>query len=377
MTSTSAKPSGSSHPNPVHRAPAGTGTFMLTLCPLDAPVSIRPPQSAQLKPFTFFMSRAREPGGSERLYLHMGYFETLADAERWAESVRRHYPNAFATIAPLALLRPANSEERSSPAAASQPTVPRSSDAAPIEAESLSDTQVLRILEARRVSAVQDEVDERDCDQIALLRPDDTSTRQALKEAVVRGAPVSFAVQLHWSAQPIDLSGVASLAIFKAHTLYATESRRQGRSRHFLRLGFFADPISAKQVAVQVRSTFASAAVVPVVEQELTRVREAALGASAIPYLAEQRDDRAIDSNGMPGSSTPSKSLSDASQRVSRGARAGQKPEPLAESETWTDPDSLNDSGVRHMRVEVQEQSGRWRIVRFRATPPDMVQIYS
>jgi len=25
----------------------------------------------------------------------------------------------------------------------------------------------------------------------------------------------------------------------------------------------------------------------------------------------------------------------------------------------------------------VQEQSGRWRIVRFRATPPDMVQIYS
>jgi hypothetical protein len=117
--------------------------------------------------------------------------------------------------------------------------------------------------------------------------------------------------------------------------------------------------------------------VVPVVEKELTRVREAALGTSAIPYLAEQRDDGAIDSNGAPGSPTPSKSLSDASQRVSRGERAGQKPEPLAESETWTDPDLLSESGVRHMRVEVQEQSGRWRIVRFRAAPPDMVQIYS
>src|SRR5208282_5544822 len=108
----------------------------------------------------------------------------------------------------------------------------------------------------------QDDVDERNCDQIALLRPDDTGTRRALKEAVAQGAPVSFAVQLHWSALPIDLSCVPSLAIFKPYTLYARESRREGRSCYFLRLGFFADPFSAKQVAVQVRSTFASAAVV-------------------------------------------------------------------------------------------------------------------
>ena len=194
MTSTSAKPTGSSNPNPVHRAQAGTGHFMLTLCRLAAPVSIRPPQSPQLKPFTFFMSRARQPDGSEQLYLHMGYFETLADAERWVEAVRRHYPNAFATIAPVAFLRAANSEAPSP--AASQPVVPQGSDPAPVKDDSLTDTQVLRILETRRVSAVQDDVDERNCDQIALLRPDDTSTRQALKEAVVQGAPVSFAVQL-------------------------------------------------------------------------------------------------------------------------------------------------------------------------------------
>jgi hypothetical protein len=200
-----------------------------------------------------------------------------------------------------------------------------------------------------------------------------------LKEAVVQGAPVSFAVQLHWSAQPIDLSRVPPLAIFKAYTLYATESRRKGRCRYFLRLGFFADPISAKQVAVQVRSTFASAAVVPVVEQEVTRAREAGMGTSAIPYFVEQRVDRGIDSNGTPGAPTQSKPLSDAPRRVSRGAEAvEQTREPLAEREMRTDPDSLSESGVRHLRVEVQEHlSGRWKIVRFRATPSNMVHVHS
>jgi hypothetical protein len=376
MTSTSAKPTGSSNPNPVHLAPPGAGHFMLTLRRLAAPVSIRPPQSPQLKRFTFFMSRARQPDGSERLYLHMGYFETLADAERWVDAVRRHYPNAFATIAPVAFLRPANSEAHSLPPAASQPVVLQSGDPAPVKDESLTDTQVLKILETRGVSTVQDDVDESNCDQIALLRPDDTGTRQALKEAVVQGAPVSFAVQLHWSAQSIDLSRVPSHATFKAHTLYATESRRKGRSRYFLRLGFFADPISAKQVAVQVRSTFASAAVVPVVEQEVARAREAAMGTSAIPCLVEQRVDQGIDSNdGTPGSPTQSKPVRDAARRVSKGP---QSVEPLAEREMWTDPDPLSESGVRHLRVEVQEHSsGRWRIVRFGATPSDMVHVYS
>jgi hypothetical protein len=363
MTSTPAKPTGSSSPNPVRRAHPGTGHFMLTLCPLAAPVSIRPPRSPQLKPFTFFMSRAPQPDGSEQLYLHMGYFETLADAERWAESVRRHYPNAFATIAPVAFLRPADSEAPSLPPGASQPVAPQSSDPAPVKDESLTDTQVLKILETRGVPAVQADVDVRNCDQIALLRPDDTGTRQALKEAVVQGAPVSFAVQLHWSAQAIDLSRVPSPTIFKAYTLYATESHRQGRCRYFLRLGFFADPISAKQVAAQVRSSFASAAVVPVLEQEITRAREASMDTSAIPYLVEQPVDAGTDSNGPSGSPTPSPSVTH---------------EPLAERAMWADRDSLSESGVRHLRVEVQEHaSGRWRIVRFGATRSNMVHVYS
>src|SRR5262249_51838583 len=117
-------------------------------------------------------------------------FETLADAERWAEAVRRHYPNAFATVTPVALLRPANSEASSLPPADSQSVAPQGDDRKPINEESLTDTQVLRILETRRVSPVQADGDERNCDRIAWLRPDDPGPREALKEAVVRGAPV-------------------------------------------------------------------------------------------------------------------------------------------------------------------------------------------
>ena len=354
MTSRSAESADSSSTNPVHRARPGTGNFMLTLCRLDAPVSIRPPQSPQLKPFTFFTSRVRQPDGSEQLYLHMGYFETLADAEKWLEAVRGRCPNAFAAIATPACLQATNSEASADP----QPLVPQSGDPAPAKDESLTDTQVLKILNGHRVSPVQNDVNEKNCDQIALLRPDDTSTRHALKEAVAQGARVSFAVQLDWSAQPIDLSRVPALAIFKAYTLYATESRREGRSRYFLRLGFFGDPISAKQVAAQVRSNFASAAVVPVAEQEVTRAREAAMGASSIPRLAEQRVDQRTYSNGTPGLPPEPKPSSDLPRRASRGGETlEQTLKQLAEREMLTDPDSLSESGVRHLRVEVQKQA--------------------
>jgi hypothetical protein len=334
-------------------------SFMLTLCRLDAPVSLRPPQSPQLKPFTFFTSRARQPDGSVRLYLHMGYFETLNDAERWAQIARGRYPNAVATLAPAEFLRPPNSEVAPVPPADSRPWVPQDGKRAPIEDKPLSDSQVLNILEKRRVVKAQEDVGERNGDQIALLRPDDTSTRLALKEAVARGAPVSFALQLNWSEQPIDLSRVPSLAIFKGYVLYATENRREGRARYFLRLGFFADPMSATQIAVQVRSYFASAAVVPVAEEEVTRAREAGRDTS-IPYLVQQVD-RAPDSNSTLGSPPESQPLSDIPRRRSRDAETlEQTLEKLAERELWADTDSLSETGVRHLRVEVQKRrSGR------------------
>src|SRR5215831_1701526 len=132
MTFISTEPVGSSNTNPVHRSQPGTGHFMLTLCQLAAPVSIRPPQSPHLKPFTFFTSSAPQPDGSERLYLHMGYFETLADAERWVEAIRGRYPDAFASIAPGAFLRTHGSEAPSLPRTHSQPEASQSGAFAPV-----------------------------------------------------------------------------------------------------------------------------------------------------------------------------------------------------------------------------------------------------
>ncbi len=323
----SAELAGSANTTSEHRAQAGTGPFMLTLCRLAGPVSIQPPRSPQLKPFTLFTSRARLPDGSEALYLHMGFFPTLSDAERWLQAARGRYPNAVATMAPDALLR-------ASPAAQ------------PVAAEALTDTQVMKILEARRPIPPQGGIDEKNCEQVPLLRPDETSTRQALKEAVAQGAPVTFAVQLHWSAQPLDLGSVPALEIFKGYTLYATESRRDGRSRYFLRLGFFADPMSAKELAAQVRSKFASAAVVPIDEQEVARAREAGMDSSSIPCLLQQRVDR-----------LESKPLVEPRRRAPRSAETLEDTlKQLAEREMWTDPDTLSDTGVRHLKVEVQEQ---------------------
>jgi hypothetical protein len=356
MESTSTGPGGSSNSNP-HRGEAGTGHFMLTLCRLAAPVSIRPPESPQLKPFTFFTSRVPQPDGSERLYLHMGYFETLAAAEKWVNAIRSRYPHAIATIAPGAAARPCGCEADAAQHENPAPGAPGKSAPAPARDESLTDTQVLRMLETRRASPRPGDADEHG-DQVALLRPEDTATREALREAVAQGAPVSFAVQLEWSPQPIDASRVPSLALFKGHTLYAVESRREGRSRYFLRLGFFADPISAKQIAAQVRARFVSAAVVPVSEQEISQARAADSGAAAIPCLVQQRVE--VDSNSAPRVAAESPPAADLPRRRPRGAATlEQTLKQLAERELWTDPDSLSESGVRHLRVVVQERSPR------------------
>jgi hypothetical protein len=234
---------------------------MLTLCRLATPVSIQPPRAPHLKSFTFFISRSRQPDGGEQLRLHMGYFATLAEAQHYAQLVRGAYPNATATLAPAALLRQSNS---------GVPTLPP----ATVADGALTDTQVIQLLETRRVAPLQDSTSEKSGREISILRPDDTDTRRALKEAVVQGAPVSFAVQLQWSVQPIDLARVPSVSIFRAYTLYVTEERRDGRSWYCLRLGFFSDAISAKQVAYYVRSNFPSVAVVPISEQERTRANQ-------------------------------------------------------------------------------------------------------
>jgi hypothetical protein len=93
---------------------------------------------------------------------------------------------------------------------------------------------------------------------------------------------VAYAVQLRWSVQSIDLSQVPQLAIFAAYTLYGVEGNRDGRRWYGLRLGFFTDAVSAKQVAHYVRSEFNAVSIVPVTARE----RERATASMARPLPA-------------------------------------------------------------------------------------------
>jgi hypothetical protein len=101
--------------------------------------------------------------------------------------------------------------------------------------------------------------------------------------------PALFAVQLLWSVQPIDMTKVPQLAIFSAYTLYGAEGNRDGRRWYGLRLGFFTDAVSAKQVAQYVRSEFTSVSVVPVTERE--RNRAGAATAQPLPAIVPPKSN--------------------------------------------------------------------------------------
>jgi hypothetical protein len=287
---------------------------------------------------------------------------------------------------------------------------------APAEGTTLSDTQVLKMLETRRPESGEPPPADVAHGSIPLLKPDDTGTRRALKEAVVNNAPVSFAVQLQWSVQPAELDKVPPLAIFSAYTLYTVEGSRDGRKWYGLRLGFFSDTNSAKQVAHYVRSEFASVAVVPVSPQEKARATDQdtqaetlAAPAAARPRTAEEfkliDDDTANiavaallqgrpKAAAKPGAKPSAKpvpkvavgravrqSAAPAAQPKGRtrggagkvGARERRGPHTLEEtleilgaSQLTIDDgtgETINDSGVRHLRVEVLKNSPFTRLL--------------
>ncbi len=253
---------------------------------------------------------------------------------------------------------------------------------APPAEGSLSDTQVLRVLEERRPDDGEAPADAR-ASNIPLLKPDDTGTRRALKEAVINNAPVWFAVQLHWSVQPVELDKVPPLAIFNAYTLYTVEGSREGRHWYGLRLGFFSDAISAKQVAYYVRSEFGSVAVVPVSPQERARASDdenAAVAAPAAPEVTRRSDAeefKLLDTDHQlqrlatrPAAPAAKPSAPRAARPRNRGRvgirerRGGptleETLEILGASQLSIDTgrgEVLNDTGVRHLRVEVQKNS--------------------
>jgi hypothetical protein len=276
------------------------------------------------------------------------------------------------------------------------PSIP-ASDLLPDD-NNFTDTQVLKFLETRRSDGTELTGIDVETGAISLLKPDDTGTRRALKEAVAENAPVWFAVQLQWSVQPVELSKVPPLAIFSAYTLYTVEGSRDGRKWFGLRLGFFSDAISAKQVAYYVRSEFTSVAVVPVSPQERTRASDVEKKADlAFPKKtrSEPVDEfKLIDSDEqqLPASArarqagtkpaAPAKTALPAAAsrrplpKAGNGrvrAREARTPQTLEETleilgagELEMDNgngETMNESGVRHLRVEVQKNTPFGRLL--------------
>jgi hypothetical protein len=256
-----------------------------------------------------------------------------------------------------------------------------------------SDTQVLKFLETRRADGTDVSGLEVDTGAISLLKPDDTGTRRALKQAVAENAPVWFAVQLQWSVQPVEMVKVPPLAIFSAYTLYTVEGSRDGRKWYGLRLGFFSDAISAKQVAYYVRSEFTSVAIVPVSPQERTRATD--VDKKSAPALAFPKKFRSgpveefklIDSDeespaapgavraqaaprpAVPPRTAPQAPAADKRGKTGGRVRARERRGPQTLEETLEilgagdleidsgNGETLNESGVRHLRVEVQKNT--------------------
>jgi hypothetical protein len=292
------------------------------------------------------------------------------------------------------------------------PPPPRAPAPAPAPKNALSDTMVLKMLEKRRPEGSDSPAQDPAHDAVPMLKPDDTGTREALKDAVSSNAPVLFAVQLQWSVQPVELAKVPPLAIFSAYTLYTVEGSRDGRKWFGLRLGFFSDAISAKQVAHYVRSEFNSVAVVPVSPQEKSRATDqdkkaTTLGgptarASAVEefkLIDDEPGDKAAPKTAaaakagparppakpgekkIPGRpvpkvavgrqvrpSTPPPAPAPAKARPEGKPAVARRPEQsleetleiLGASQLEIDNgtgETLNDSGVRHLRVEVQKNS--------------------
>jgi hypothetical protein len=377
-------------------------SFVINLCSSTTPMALTQPQLAELKSFKFFVSRRLEDG-RERFRLHMGYFDSLLQAEDLLPMVREIYPGAWAGEAPGKRLRARAAAANPAPAATSRPPAtapaapaappapvtaarpavptpaagpsadllasmptlsaapagaatrpvptmklelvvepprPAPAPAAPVPAPAPTPAPAMAAAPAPKPvppKAARAGTPKRDAslpfDQRSNVRevlksldepahrptapapqpataalpahpilPAGPAVRQAgvLPDSQVlrlleekRGdplnttsTPAAFSIQLQWSVQPIDLARVPPLAIFGAYTLYTVEGSREGRRWFGLRLGFFSDANSAKQVAQYVRSEFSSVAVVPVSLKERDGARGASGGGIAAPGIS-------------------------------------------------------------------------------------------
>lgn len=78
-------------PTPRH-ATKRSEPLVITLCSMPVPITIARPRSQHLARFSFFSSPSVERPDS--YWVHMGYFSSRTDAQRWLKILGSDYPDA-------------------------------------------------------------------------------------------------------------------------------------------------------------------------------------------------------------------------------------------------------------------------------------------
>jgi len=226
------------------RAEGARALYVINLTSSTLPMALEMPEVRGFFGLAVFRSRRLEDG-HDRYRLHLGYFESRADAERALPEVQRRYPTAWIAAAPRSGLG------------------------------SLDDTNVS---EFRLIHSP------------ARIVP--TYGAPSQKESEAGAVPVAVAqryvVQLIWSEQRIDPNQIPQLAIYDAYTLYTVTLMRGGTRLYGARLGFFTSVISARQIALYVRPDFPGVAVVPVSNREFDVARTIAWHREARTVIGAQ-----------------------------------------------------------------------------------------
>ena len=391
-----------------HTEGGGAALYIINLSSSTTPMALEVPDATELEGFAVFRSR-RVEDGRDRFRLHVGYFESREDAQRVLPVVRAHYPAAWIALAPpdsmgslddtsvaqfkfirqskpqaharphipapepvkatpvrATLVAPRSSSTPSSP----RPVISTSTSTATVNRVPMTPAQVLQLLESAPRARTP----------VAPAKPPSEPAQGSFAQGQ------KFAVQLVWATTPVHTSNVPQLAIFEAYTLYSVQVERAGRRWYGLRLGFFKDPLSARQVALYARSDFSAAAVVPVSDRECDKASAVATAAQAAPAPsasasaatrptdeivltpdhapAPEKSKAAATQSAQPRSTAPSSS---AAQHSPAGKRTStrRKPEKTAEElleelgadeltiATGTSDDELSESSVRHLSVSV------------------------
>lgn len=306
------------------------GPLVITLCSTSVPMMLQLPLLSVFAGLTVFRSRAIEEG-RERFRMHLGYFYDLERAEKVLVAARRFYPGAFLTEAPQGGMgslddtmnaafqfakgpatRLVPAERIPTPDELQAVADPRPTDVEPVyddhtgavaEAAAADTTPMPEPVTEPVTELVPEQATEPGVPAAAYEIPsipneialdpatpmldvappalaaiaEMSSAPDASARARDRGVSVQrYAVQLRWSLRPTDPQSIPHHALFRQFTLYGVTVQRGDASEHGLRLGFFSNLYSAKQVADYVRHDFPLASVVPVSERELVRAQQAA-----------------------------------------------------------------------------------------------------